>query len=121
MNVGRVGSDASGPGMTLEQFFNNDGTTFIGRASTDVYNSLRGRIDPGIFQGEGGYTDPEPVGKICKLKFGFQFADGRESMSEWLFGLESLGPPPEVCDFVIAIVEATEPWYEQQKSMVKGG
>ena len=37
----------------------------------------------------------------------------------WQYGSESRWPPREVCDFVAAAIEATAPWYEEQKSAVQ--
>ena len=106
-------------GTGAEDNVEND--MFIGKASLDTFNTLRSRINPDIFQWIGEHADPAPVGKICRLAVGFQLKDGRELMSEWQYGSQSLGPPPEVRDFVIAAVEITDPWYEQQKLMVQGG
>jgi hypothetical protein len=52
---------------------------------------------------------------------GFQRADGQELMTKWRYGSESQGPPPEVCQFVVDAVEATDPWFEQQKAMARRG
>jgi hypothetical protein len=56
---------------------------------------------------------------VCELTVGFKKAGGEELMTAWQYGSESQGPPPEICNFVIAAVEATTPWYEQQKAMVR--
>jgi hypothetical protein len=55
------------------------------------------------------------------LTVGFQKSGGQELITEWRYGSESQGPPPEVCEFVVAAVEATDPWFEQQKAMVRRG
>ena len=35
----------------------------------------------------------------------------------WRYGTESLGPPEEIRRFVIAAIEATNPWFELQKKV----
>jgi hypothetical protein len=111
-SINRLGTGAGG---------NTENDLCIGKTTPNVFTDLRGRINPDIFQWEGGHADPAPVGKSCKLTVGFQMAGGKALMSEWRYGSESLGPPPEVRDFVVAAVELTDPWYEQLKSAGRGG
>jgi len=56
---------------------------------------------------------------VCELTVGFQQADGRALVTAFRYGSASQGPPPELCTFVVAAVEATNPWFEQQKAMVR--
>jgi hypothetical protein len=77
-----------------------------------ITNELLGRCGQSL-------SAPEKVGKVCELTVGFKKAGGEELMTAWQYGSESQGPPPEICNFVIAAVEATTPWYEQQKAMVR--
>jgi hypothetical protein len=39
--------------------------------------------------------------------------------SAWRYGSNSQGPHPEVRQFVVAMVQATEPWFQQQKKLTK--
>lgn len=91
---------------------------FIGRTDPTLFAQLQGRIRPEILQWCGQKrSHPQPEGKICELSVGFKRADGQELMTEWRYGSESQGPPPEICQFVLSAIQATEPWFEQQKLM----
>jgi hypothetical protein len=37
----------------------------------------------------------------------------------WKYGSESAGPPPEVAALVLAALEGTASWFENQKAMVR--
>jgi hypothetical protein len=38
------------------------------------------------------------------------------------YGSESIGPPPEISQLILAAIETTNPWYEQMKGCdAKGG
>jgi hypothetical protein len=50
-----------------------------------------------------------------------KYADGRLAKSGWRYGSESQGPHPEVCAFVAAAVEATEPWFQREKQRGRRG
>lgn len=97
---------------------NIESDLFIGQTSLDAFHSVAPHTQAVIDQWLGGYGDPNPVGKLCKLSIGFRTADGQELVSQWRYGAESQGPPPEVAQLVIEAVKATNPWYEQQKQMV---
>lgn len=93
---------------------------FIGKVAPDLFMQLLARVTPGVvhFLGQG-LAVPHPKGKPCELIVLFKYADGREAVSGWRYGSESQGPHPEVCDFVAAAVELTEPWFQAQKRMVR--
>lgn len=90
---------------------------FIGKTSRDAFQAALGHAQPVFDEWLGGFVDPNPGGKVCQLQVGFQSSDGREHMSQWEYGSRSQGPPPEVTGLVIAAVEATEPWFAEQKQM----
>jgi hypothetical protein len=60
-------------------------------------------------------TDPRRRGEECELKVGLRRCDGETLWSVWQYGSESLGPPPEVGDFVRAAVSSTEGWFREQQ------
>ena len=93
---------------------------FIGSAPQDLFEQLRLRITPGVvhFLGQR-LAAPQPKGKLCELTVMVKYADGREAASGWRYGSESQGPHPEVCDFVAAAVELTDPWFQRQKAVVR--
>jgi hypothetical protein len=92
---------------------------FIGKTDPALFNAVQRQITPKLLAWLGDRrSDPQPRGASCELTVGFQQADGTESAMIWCYGAESLGPPPEVREFVIAAVEATNPWFQEQKAMV---
>jgi hypothetical protein len=97
---------------------NKDRDLFIGNSTAFLH--LKSRITAGLLQWLGNYTDPSPMGKPCRLTIGFRMADGREVASHWEYGTQSQSPAPEVCDFVLAAIQITDPWYEQQKALAGG-
>jgi hypothetical protein len=92
---------------------------FIGKTSTDAFDDVKKYAPAVISQWIGGHSDRSPVGKLCELGVGFQMLDGKEMMSQWHYGSQSQGPPPEVTQLVIAAVKFTNDWYESQKEMVR--
>lgn len=98
-----------------------DKDLFIGRGDLGPFNRVRDVAGPVIDNWIGGYGAPEKKGKECKLVVGFQKKDGEELMSQWEYGSESIGPPPDVTQLVICAVNATESWWEKQKEVAAGG
>jgi hypothetical protein len=83
--------------------------------------NLRAQISADLFKWVGGRADPSPRGKICELMIGLLFPSKEERTILFKYGSESLGPPPEVKRLVLAMVEVTDPWYEEFKAgMAKG-
>lgn len=98
---------------------NTDRILFIGCTAFELFEGLRQRVGTDLLRWLGQYSDPSPQGEPCRLTVGFLHDDGSESMSHWQWGAESQGPPPAVRDFVIAAVQITEPWFQQQKQMAQ--
>lgn len=93
---------------------------FIGKISPDLFLRVRARVTAGVIHFLGQQlAAPRPKGKLCELAVVFTYADGRDATTAWRYGSESQGPHPEVREFVMAAMEATEPWFEQQKEMVR--
>ena len=93
---------------------------FIGKVGSGLFKQLRSQVTAGVvyFLGQR-LAAPEPKGKLCELSVLFKYADGRTAESVWRYGSESQGPHPEVCAFVAAAARVTEPWFQQQKEMVR--
>ncbi|QDV51757.1 hypothetical protein [Gimesia fumaroli] len=96
---------------------NDEKQLFIAQSSPDMFEALKSKIQPETSQWEGGYADPEPNGKTCQLTVGFMNSDGEESACKFQYGSESQGPPPDLCNLVMAAIEITDPWYEEQKQI----
>jgi hypothetical protein len=115
-----LGSDGSIHRMGSGLVDASDRDMFIGKAPPELFQELRSKITPGVIHFLGQrLAAPNPVGKPCELTVGIQYASGREAASAWQYGSESQGPHPEVVDFVKETLRITEPWFEQQKVMVK--
>jgi hypothetical protein len=101
---------------------NNERTMCIGKTDTSLFERLRSMVTPELLQFGGQMlSDPNPKGQPCKLMVGFKKKDGKELMIGFGYGSESQGPPPAVCKFVLAAVDATEPWYKEQMGSTKAG
>ncbi|MAT13902.1 MAG: hypothetical protein CMJ46_01375 [Planctomyces sp.] len=96
---------------------NDEHDLFIGKSSSKMFAALKKQIKPGVAKWNGVYKARAPKGKPCLLTVGFRDASGKESICKFSYGSDSQGPPPEICDLVIAAVEITDPWYEKQKKM----
>jgi hypothetical protein len=117
-----LGSDGSINRLGTGAVDNAERDMFIGKVGSQPFEQLRNKVSQELLGWCGRQlSDPQPQGKVCELTVGFQRADGQESMTRWRYGSESQGPPPEVCQFVVAAVEATDPWFEQQKTMSRRG
>jgi hypothetical protein len=98
---------------------NSENDLFIGRTSEPLFSQLRARVQPQWMAQLGGYDVPDKVGSACTLSVLFQGSNGEEGGLEFSYGSESQGPPAEICAFVTEAVRLTDPWYEQQKRMVR--
>ena len=81
-----------------------------------AFQNLRAQISPDLFNWVGGRADPSPRGRICQLMIGLFLPNNEEQTIFFKYGSESIGPPPEVKRLVLAMVEVTNPWYEQFKA-----
>ncbi len=98
---------------------NTENDMFIGITSPETFEKLRKQVEPDIFKYEGEYSGNNIVGKSCELQIAFKFTDNTEIGSTWKYGTKSSGPPQEIKRFVLASIEATESWLEEQKRVTK--
>lgn len=97
-----------------------DRDRFIGTTTPETFRRVAAKITPQLLEWCGqSRAHPAPRGELCDLVIVFKRADGRESMTAWRYGTHSKWPPPEVLEFVDAAVEATCPWYEEQKKQLR--
>lgn len=93
---------------------------FIGKTSPDVFDALKKMISSNLLRWfNTQHSDPSAKGLPCKLTLGFKQRDGKELISIWQYGSESMTPPPEVNEFLLKSIEITNPWYEEQKRVTK--
>ncbi|MBV9122099.1 MAG: hypothetical protein JO112_01905 [Planctomycetes bacterium] len=95
--------------------YNEEFDLFIGRSTRNMFDCLSSQVTPGLLQWVGEYTDQHLKGKHCRLTIGIRQANGKEMISRWEYGTLSQSPPPEICEFVLAAIKVTDPWYELQK------
>ena len=98
---------------------NTENDMFIGVTSPEAFEKLRKQVEPDIFKYEGEYSGNNIVGKSCELQVAFKFTDNKEIGSTWRYGTKSSGPPQEIKRFVLASIEATESWLEEQRRATK--
>jgi hypothetical protein len=102
---------------------NTEKEMFIGVVNDPkAFQNLRAQISPDLFKWVGGELIHPPRGKFCELTIGLFLPNKEERTIFFKYGSESIGPPPEVKRLVLAMFEATNPWYEQFKAgIVKKG
>lgn len=113
-----LAADGTANRMGTGSVYNQEWDMFIGLTNGEMFHQLRSRVDPTWFDRLGGYELPNRIGQECELMVGFRLAEGKETGLMFKYGSESQGPPGDVCDFVKAAVEITQPWLETQKAMV---
>jgi hypothetical protein len=96
---------------------NTERDLFVGRSSRATFERLRKQVTPEPLQWLGQFSDPHLRGKQCRLTIGLGWSDGTELASQWEYGTQSQGPPDEIGQFVLAGIDATDSWYEQQKEL----
>ena len=115
-----LGADGAIKRMGNGAVDNDEFDMFIGKTGPELFASILPKITPEFCQWFGqSLGDRESKGKMCELTVGVMLEGGEEKIMQWRYGAESQGPPPEVCQFVIAVVDTTEPWFVQQKAMAE--
>ncbi len=97
----------------------SDNDMFIGVTREPLFRTFLQSIPEGFFEFQGEYDIPDKKGAACELTI--LCADqGRKMIGgyRFLYGAESDGPPGEICSLVQAAVDLTDPWHEEQKTMV---
>lgn len=94
---------------------NSETSLFIGVTDPPLIDEVMKSLNDEMLEHMGGYEIPDQKGASCLLTIGFQFSGGEENGFRFSYGAESEGPPGEIIRLVIAAVEATEPWYTEQK------
>ena len=99
---------------------NTENDLFIGRTPEPLIEQAKTALTDEMLNYMGGYDVPKQKGPACRLSIVFQFANGDENGFGFSYGANSDGPPHEITQFVMAAIEAAEPWYREQKAMVSG-
>jgi len=113
-------SDGTINRMGTGSFNNIEKDMFIGKTSPDIFEGLKKMISNDLLKWfNSQHSDPAPKGMPCKLTLGLKQRDGKELISIWQYGSESMSPPPEVYEFLLKSIEITNPWYEERKRATK--
>lgn len=116
----RLGADGGIHRMGTGSLDSLERDRYIGTTTPGGFQEVHEKITPRLLDWCGeSRSHPAPRGEVCELVIAFKQADGRELMMAWEYGSLSKWPPPEVLEFVDAVVEATQPWYEQEKRQVR--
>jgi hypothetical protein len=116
----RLGADGSIHRLGSGSLESVERDRFIGETDPELFRLVGERITPRLLDWCGeSRSHPAPRGELCELVIAFKRADGRELMMAWEYGSLSKWPPPEILEFVDAAVEATRPWYEEQRKQVR--
>jgi hypothetical protein len=115
----RLGADGSIHRLGSGSLDRIERDRFIGTTRPEAFRKVAEKITPPLLHWCGqSRSHPALRGEPCELVVAFKRADGEEQMMAWHFGSLSKWPPPEVCEFVDAVIEATQPWYEEQKELL---
>ncbi|MEY4753901.1 MAG: hypothetical protein RJA44_1576 [Pseudomonadota bacterium] len=98
---------------------NTESDLFIGKTKDPLFQSVRHLADAEVLDLTGRYVAQEIVGLHCVLTVCFLFADEESQELVFEYGSKSLGPPPKFAALVEKLCLITEPWYKQQKKMVR--
>jgi hypothetical protein len=83
--------------------------------SPELFAEILGKVSPELLRWAGqSWSDPLLRGKTCELLIRFRDAAGGETATRWKYGTDSPEPPREIRDFILSLVEATNPWYREQ-------
>lgn len=85
-------------------------------SDAEPFQNLRAQISPDLFKWVGGRADPALKGRVCELTIRLFLLNKEERTIYFKYGSESIGPPPEVTQLVLAIVAVTNPWYQEFKA-----
>lgn len=93
---------------------NSDKTIYIGKTSSDLFTNLKQYINPQWLQRCGRYTVPQRCGKTCELSIIFK-TEHAEKGIQFVYGVESQGPPTDIVNFIHTAVNLITPWHRQQQ------
>ena len=98
---------------------NRDKDLFIGRTDQPLLKELLTTLSESSLEHMGGYDVPEKKGALCELTIALSFTNAENNGFAIRYGSESQGPPHEIVEFVRAAVDLTDPWFQEQKQMVR--
>ncbi len=114
-----LGSDGTVNRMGTGAPDNIEKAMYVGHTTDRLFTQLMAQVDERLLAHGGRYVLPNPQGTLCTLKMLFQLhktPQGPEIIGfEFVYGADSEGPPAQVSDLIIAAVEMTDPWFEEQK------
>ena len=112
-----LAADGSINRMGTGEIENTDRNLFLGVVNEPLFDQLMGYLNDEMLDYMGGYETPDSQGVPCTLMIGLSFDNGEENGFGFKYGSESTGPPHELVEFVMAAIELTDPWFEDQKAV----
>jgi hypothetical protein len=98
---------------------NTENDMFIGISKDGLFEKLMEAVPEELLEYQGSYDIPEKKGKRCELTLMLASADEKKKAGFiFQYGSDSQGPPQEISEIVVKAVELTNPWYDEQKTVV---
>lgn len=94
-----------------------DNDLYIGITNDLLFEHAMIYLTDDMLQYMGSYDIPDKKGLPCRLSIDLQFNDGEENGFVFTYASESEGPPDEISELLVAVVQITEPWYKSQQNI----
>ncbi len=92
----------------------------IGKSKDNLLGSAVSLLSPTVTEWFGREVQvPGSLGDRCELTIKVYYANGAEKKMVWKYSSGSLRPPPFISDFVVEVMEITDPWFEEFKKTIK--
>jgi len=113
----RLSEDGSLHRMGSGTLNNPDRNLYIGINKDGLFDKLKKSISKNIFKYAGYYSSNEIKGLKCELTIFFQILNEEDTVFNFIYGSESIGPPPELCDLIVNAVNLTNGWWLKQRGI----
>ncbi|MDP5172565.1 MAG: hypothetical protein NWR72_20150 [Bacteroidia bacterium] len=87
---------------------------FMGTTEEPLFEEWISLLDEELMEMAGRYEFPDPMGTKCKLTIALEGNDESTGF-EFVYGIDSLGPPEEIMELVHAAVDLTESWWDSKR------
>lgn len=97
------------------------GKMAMGNTDAPLFASLLEALPVDWLKNTGRYTLPNPKGKMANLALILE-TDKEETGFEFIYGIQSDGPPEDMVEYVEYAIELTDEWYAEmtQKGKKRG-
>jgi hypothetical protein len=94
---------------------------YMGVIDNAAFRQLRSMIKPEWLDMPGRYERSDRVGPECELSVALRRAEGADTVIQFVYGAESLGPPMDLREFAATAVNVTGAWAREQKAIAERG